>query len=93
MPLDCVVLHMGEHQLKDQEGAMALYLVQPTQLASRLAMFSPLRSLNPVSPRILQATVGQAVVMFMHAVVVKALAAWNTEIIRDSLHIYHEVRG
>lgn len=70
---------------------MALYLVQPTQLASRLAMFPPLRSLSLVSPSIHQAPVGQAVVVFMHAVGVKALAAWNTEITRDSLHIYHEV--
>lgn len=70
---------------------MALYLAQPTQLASRLAVFPPLRSLNLVSPSILQAPVGHAVVVFMHTVGVKALAAWNTEVTKDSLQIYHEV--
>ena len=35
LPPDCVVLHMGEHQLKDQEGSSPLYLALPSKLVSR----------------------------------------------------------
>lgn len=91
MPPDCIVLHMGEHQLKDLEGATALYLAQPKPLAARLALLPPLRTLGLTSPSILQAPVGQAVVVFMHAVGIKALRAWSAELTKDTLQIYHEV--
>ena len=35
LPPDCVMLHMGEHQLKDVEGTTPLYLALPSKLACR----------------------------------------------------------
>ena len=32
-----------------------------------------------------------AAVVFMHAVGVNTLRAWNAELTRDAVHVYHEV--
>lgn len=59
----------------------------------RLAVCPDLRSLQICSPGILTAPRQCATIVFMHAVGVKSLLAWNEQLAKDALHIYHEVRG
>lgn len=91
VPPDCVALHMGEHQLTQQDSHMALYLAMPRLLAGRLALFPLLRTLKLTSPSILQAPVGQAAVVFMHAVGVAALRTWDADVTASALRVYHKV--
>jgi class 3 adenylate cyclase len=86
----CHVLAMGEHVLEDDQLAVPLYQAAMPGLAARLRSFPPLRSKQLIVEGVLAATVGTATVVFVNASGVQTLMAWDVEVARDALQLYHD---
>jgi class 3 adenylate cyclase len=84
------IFAMGEHVFAANQLPVPLYQVVVPGLAARLQSFPPLRSKQLVVEGVLAATVGTATIVFMNASGVQTLMAWDVEVTREALHMYHD---
>jgi class 3 adenylate cyclase len=84
------IFAMGEHVLAANQVSVPLYQAIVPGLAARLQSFPPLQSKQLVVEGVLAATVGVATIVFMNASGVQTLMAWDVEVTREALHMYHD---
>ncbi|KAG2501553.1 hypothetical protein HYH03_000060 [Edaphochlamys debaryana] len=88
-----LVLHMGEHRLRDTLPNLNLYHALNRTLEGRLAYVGPMTSLLQVDPGVLDAPVGCVTVAFMNVVGAQTLLSWNADVAQQAIKIFHTVVG
>ncbi|GFR48855.1 hypothetical protein Agub_g10809 [Astrephomene gubernaculifera] len=88
-----LVLHMGEHRLRDTLPNLNLYHALNRTLEGRLAYVGPISSLLQVDPGVLDAPVGCVTVAFMYVVGAQTLLSWNADVAQQAIKIFHTVVG
>ncbi|GLI68043.1 hypothetical protein VaNZ11_012366 [Volvox africanus] len=88
-----LVLHMGEHRLREAMANLNLYHALNRTLEGRLAYVGPMSSLLQVDPGVLDAPVGCVTVAFMNVVGAQTLLSWNADVAQQAIKIFHTVVG
>ncbi|KXZ55594.1 hypothetical protein GPECTOR_2g1144 [Gonium pectorale] len=88
-----LVLHMGEHRLRESLPNLNLYHALNRTLEGRLAYVGPMSSLLQVDPGVLDAPVGCVTVAFMNVVGAQTLLSWNADVAQQAIKIFHTVVG
>ncbi|MEW5319088.1 MAG: hypothetical protein WDW38_010259 [Sanguina aurantia] len=88
-----LVLHVGEHRLRDIPASMNLYHSLNRTLEGRLAHLEPTRSLAQLDPGVLDAPVGSVTVAFQNVVGAQTLLSWNADCAQVALQIFHNLVG
>lgn len=88
-----LVLHVGEHRLRESLPNLNLYHALNRTLEGRLAYVGPTRSICQLDPGVLDAPVGCVTVAFMNVVGAQTLLSWNADVAQQAIKIFHVVVG
>jgi hypothetical protein len=85
-----MVLHMGEHRIKDDLPNISLYCGCPRGLQGRLPALRAVRTQQQYSLGVLDAPAGGVVVVFMHVVGAVSLLEWRPDLGAIALAMFRD---
>ncbi|KAG2494772.1 hypothetical protein HYH03_007016 [Edaphochlamys debaryana] len=85
-----MVLHMGEHRIKDELPPTSIYCGCPRSLQGRLPSLRTVRSSAQHSLGVLDAPAGSVVVVFMHVVGAMGLLDWRPDLAATALAMFRD---
>ncbi|KXZ43981.1 hypothetical protein GPECTOR_76g803 [Gonium pectorale] len=85
-----MVLHMGEHRMKDELPSCSIYSACPRALQGRLPALRSIRSSQQHSLGVLDAPAGQVVVVFMHVVGAMSILDWRPDLAHTALTMFRD---
>ncbi|GFR40647.1 hypothetical protein Agub_g1232 [Astrephomene gubernaculifera] len=85
-----MVLHMGEHRMRNELPATSIYCGCPRALQGRIPTLRTVRSQQQHSLGVLEAPAGLVVVVFMHVVGAMSLLDWRADLAHTALGLFRD---